>query len=150
MKLPHAGRQDVLLAEIVMAIEVSDGGPAQHAGLLRHLERAQLHRVGVQVLGAQRGLPLAVLDVRLGVLGEELDLARARRVAVVPRGGGEDDIGVERRLLALLRALHREHDADRLLGLTATLASAISTVPAPSLTAASSSFWSRLFSSSKT
>ena len=58
---------------MVAAVEIGDGGPARHAGLLRHLERARFHRVGVEVLGAQRGLAGAVLDVRLGGLGEELD-----------------------------------------------------------------------------
>src|SRR5262245_55453856 len=79
----RAGGQEVLLPQIVAAVQIGDRGPAQQASRFRHLQGARLHPIGVEVLGAQRRLALAVLDVGLGVLGEELDLGRARAVAVV-------------------------------------------------------------------
>src|SRR5262249_4082857 len=58
----HAGRQDLRLADVFAAIQVGDRRPAQHARLLRHLERSGLESVGVEVLQAQLRLAIAVLD----------------------------------------------------------------------------------------
>ena len=98
----------------MLAVDLGDRRPAQLHRLLADLERA-LFQIGGHVSLAERHLAVGVLEIGLGVLDEEGDFPGVRGVAVMPGEGRDGDLVVERDLLALLRRLHGERDADRLV-----------------------------------
>src|SRR5579864_8652417 len=91
----HSGRQNFLLAEDLLPVEVGDRRPAQDADLFGDLERACLELRRVQVFGAESSLSAAVLDIGRVMFGKKLDLTRGPFEAVMFLEGGEQHLANE-------------------------------------------------------
>src|SRR5215469_6762619 len=90
--LSNPGRQDLLIAEHLGAVELGDRGPAQLANLLRDLLGAGLEPRRVEIPAAQLDLASAVLDIGGVVLGKELDLWIGTLEPVMRLEGRQQDL----------------------------------------------------------